>query len=152
MIDQLIELFQSNRDPGKLRAVIAKQREIITRLQVENVQLRHENRLLRRRLRDAELRIVRRAQDDAILIGALHFAGLETSRRACAEIGISQWRWTTAQAFLRTARITDHGGRDWRVDTPEEYERAVHVAVERLQRDGFEGLRHRLPLCRQRAV
>ena len=147
MLYRLIELFSEQNDPAKLRAAIHKLSAENERLRLENANLRAEGRQLRRRLRDPELRIVRRAERDALLIGGLHFAGLPTSRRACYAIGITEWRWTRAQALLRVARITDHG--NIRTETPEDYERAIRVAVERLTRDGLDSLRYRMPLSRQ---
>lgn len=147
MIHKLIELFSQQNDPAKLRAVIRKLSAENERLRLENANLRAENRQLRRRLRDSELRIVRRAERDALLIGGLFFAGLPTSRRACCAVGITEWGWTRAQALLWVARIANNG--DIRTETPEDYERAVRVAVEHLTRDGLDSLRHRMPLSRQ---
>lgn len=151
MIDRLIASLSAHNDPIKLRSIIIEQRRLIERLHLANAQLRAENRQLRRRLADAELRIVRAAESDALLIGALYFAGLPTSRRACATVGISQWRWATAQGLLRVARISDAAGA-MLAETPEAFERGVLLAVERLTRDGLDALRYRLPLCRQSAV
>jgi len=145
MIRQLIDAFAAHNDPAKLRAVIAKQRLIIDRLRKENAQLRHENRQLRRRLKDTELNLLRRAETDAYLIGALYFAQQSTSRRACGACGIGPRRWHRAIALLRVARI--HDGR--RIDevTPEEFERAVVVGRQRVERDGLDVVRWRMPIC-----
>ena len=112
----------------------------------ENAKLRQENRQLRRRLRDGELPVLRSAVADALLLGALHFAGQYTSRRAVAGI-MSEHRWWQARALLLLARV--HDGQRITVGTPEEFERAVDVARQRVEREGLVVLRVRLPLSRQ---
>lgn len=145
MIRQLIDAFAAHNDPAKLRAIIAKQRLIIDRLRKENAQLRHENRDLRRRLADAELRLLRQAETDAILIGGLYFAGQYTSRRACQNVGIGPLHWRRAMALLQVARV--HDGKRIEASTPEDFERALRVASERVKRDGMDVIRHRMPSC-----
>lgn len=145
MIRQLIDLFSQHNDPAKLRAIIRKQRDIIDRLRLENAQLRAENRAMRRRLGDKDLRLLRQAETDAVLLGALHFAHQPTSRRACQAVGIGALHWRRAMALLQVARV--HDGRGLDVTTPEDFERALRVARERVERDGMETLGHRMPSC-----
>ena len=147
MIRQLIDLFSQHNDPVKLRAVIRKQRDVIAKLRLENAQLRAENRALRRRLADADLRLLRQAETDAVLIGALHFAGQYTSRRACLAMGISARHWRRAMALLMVARV--HNGQRLDVETPDDFERAIRVARQRIERDGMEVLGLRMPVCYQ---
>lgn len=147
MIRQLIETFSANNDPAKLRTAIRNLLATNERLRLENAQLRRENRALRRRLADGHLRLLRRAESDSVLIGALHFSGQHTSRRACAAVGLSERRWTWAMALLRLARVR-YGARIT-TEAPEDFERAVRVARVRVERDGIQVLRDRLPLYLQ---
>ena len=147
MLHTLIDLFKENNDPARLRFVIAKQRDLLIKANLKIAQLTHENRQLRRRLRDAELRLVDKAVLDATLIGGLYFSGLPISRRACYEVGISERSWTRSIALLKTARLYDNGR--MRAETTDDYERGLRVARERIVRDGMESLRHRMPLSRQ---
>src|SRR5262245_61658151 len=123
MLAQLIDAFQSHHDPARLRSVIRKQSLLIDRLRLENATLRAENRQMRRRLADAELRLLQRAEADALLLGGLYFAGLPTSRRACADVGIGARRWRRAIALLMVGRAHD-GQRVTVIDAPD-YERAI---------------------------
>lgn len=76
-----------------------------SRLRLDNANLREENRHLRRLLSDHDLRMLRRAHRDALLIGALHYAGGFTSRRQCAQVGMGENRWCLARALMRRARV-----------------------------------------------
>lgn len=147
MIHKMIDAITRAKERNELRDLVLRLCEENERLRLENARLRHENRQLRRRLHDAELRLLRRSQQDALLLGGLFFADLPTSRRACADVGLSERRWMRAMALLKVARVADDG--HIRVETPDDYERGVKVAVERIKRDGMESLRHRMPLCRQ---
>lgn len=148
MIQRLIDLFSVNNDPTRLRAIIRKQADIIRKQELKIAELQSENRSLRRRLADAELRLLRRAEADAVLLGALHFSGCATSRRACADVGLGHRRWRRAVALLQVGRV--HDGRCITTDAPEDFERSVRVAGERVRRHGAETLRHRMPLYSKR--
>ena len=147
MIRELVAMFAGESDQARLRLEIARLKRIIERQQIKIAQLSRENRYLRRRLQDTEMRLLRQAETDAVLIGTLHFAGLSTSRRACAACGVSERHWRRAMALLQVGRA--HDGRRIGVETPEDFERALRVAGERIGRDGFEILRHRMPLSRR---
>jgi hypothetical protein len=147
MINQVIDAVRKAKDYGRLQGYVLRLCQENERLRLENAKLRQENRQLRRRLADAELRLVRRAYADALLMGGLYFAGLSISRRQCQTVGIGDRRWSRARALLRLARvITDSR---IRVETPEDFERAVTVAKQRIEREGMEILRYRMPLCHQ---
>lgn len=148
MIDWMIEAVRKAKSFDQLQADALRLLAEYERLQMENLHLRKENRELRRRLRDGEMRLLRRAVADAMLIGALYFSKQTISRRACGLVGIGERRWVRAQALLRLARI--HDGRRIRVETPGEFERALTVAQTRVEHDGLERLRERMPLSRQR--
>ena len=147
MIDRLIGVLSEHNDPAKLRTIIHEQRRLIQRLHLENAQLRAENRQLRRRLADAELRLVRQAETDALLLGALYFAGQATSRRAALACGVSERHWRRAVALLQVGRV--HDGQRITTEAPEDFERAVRLAVGRVERNGLDALRWRMPRCRR---
>jgi hypothetical protein len=147
MINQVIDAIHKVKDYRRLQGYVLRLCEENERLRLENAKLRNENRQLRRRLADAELRLVRRAHADALLMGGLYFAGLSISRRACQAVGIGDHRWTRARALLRVARVIDN--QRVRVESPEDFERAITVAKQRVEREGLEILRYRMPLCRQ---
>ena len=146
MLDQVLEWLRRGEDVQALRAELVRLLQERDRLAYENAKLRQENRQLRRRLGDRELRVLRSAVADALLLGALHFAGQYTSRRAVAGV-MSEHRWWLARALLLLARV--HDGQRITAGTPEELERAVEVARQRVEREGLAVLRHRLPLSRQ---
>lgn len=112
----------------------------IDRLRLDNAALRQENRHLRRVLHDHELRMLRRAERDALLIGALHFGGSATSRRVCAMVGLTENRWCLARALLR------HGGaydRRWRIKpaTSDAFMECVQRGVAHVEKFGGAALR-----------
>ena len=146
MLDQVLEWLRRGDDVKTLRVELVRLLQERDRLAYENAKLRQENRQLRRRLRDGELRVLRSAVADALLLGALHFAGQYTSRRAVAGL-MSEHRWWQARALLLLARV--HDGQRITVGTPADLERAVEVARQRVEREGLAVLRVRLPLSRQ---
>nr|HMN31597.1 hypothetical protein [Caldilineaceae bacterium] len=91
-------------------------------------------------------RVLRSAVADALLLGALHFAGQYTSRRAVTGV-MSEHRWWLARALLLLARV--HDGQRITAGTPEELELAVEGARQRVEREGLAVVRYRLPLSRQ---
>lgn len=147
MINKVIDAIHKAQDYGRLQGYVLRLCEENERLRLENAKLRQENRQLRRRLADAELRLVRRAHADALLMGGLYFAGLPISRRACKVAGIGDKRWTRARALLRVARVIND--QRVRAETPEDFERAISVARQRIEREGMHVLAVRMPLCRQ---
>lgn len=145
MIRDLIQLFIGENDPAKLRIVIRRQRVTIDRLLKENAELRAQNRQLRRRLGDRDLRLLRQAEFDCILMGSLYFAEQSISRRACKLAGIGDRRWRRAVALLQVGRV--HNRKRVTVETPEEFEAGLRVAGERVRRDGMDPLLLRMPPC-----
>jgi hypothetical protein len=148
MIDQVTQAIHKIKDYSRLHAYTLQLWTQHERLQLENAQLRKENRYLRRRLKDAELKLLRRAAADAALMGALYFAGDATSRRAMQTLGMGEKRWTRACALLKLARI--HDGRRIVASEPGEFDTALTLAEQRVRRDGMAAIQHRLPLYRQR--
>jgi hypothetical protein len=147
MIYKVIEAVEKVQDYDRLQGMVLHLFEENEKLRLENARLLKENRHLRRRLRDAEFRLLRRAEMDAMLLGGLYFAGQSISRRACQEYGIGERRWNRAMALLKVGRVVDE--ECVRCETPEEYERAVRVARQRVENQGMDTLRDRMPLCRQ---
>src|SRR5262245_37088111 len=100
MLDQVLAWLRSAaRAPEEVKLVRAELVRLLQeqdRLAYENAKLRQENRRLRRHLRDGDLRVLRSAVADALLLGALHFAGHYTSRRAVAGV-MSEHRWWQAR-------------------------------------------------------
>lgn len=138
MIDEIVKRSSSYRDMAQaLDAALAE----IDRLRLEVANLRSENRELRRKLRDHELRMLRRAQRDALLIGALHIAGLYTSKRACREVGITENRWSLARVLLRFGGALDKRSGRLKAETGADFEQAVNFAVRLVESEGGELLR-----------
>lgn len=99
LIDSLAEKFGA--DHRRMAQALDKAMAEIDRLRLDNANLQAENRHLRRLLKDHELRLLRRAERDALLIGALHYSGSATSKRVCATVGMGENRWCLARALLR---------------------------------------------------
>jgi hypothetical protein len=148
MIHALIDAIHRAQDYGRLADFALRLVEENERLRLENAQLRQENRHLRRRLQDVELRLLRRAHADAALMGALYFVGESTSKRAMGVAGVGPRRWARACALLKLARI--HDGRRITANDPDELDTALHLAQQRVYRDGPAAISHRLPLWLQR--
>lgn len=143
MLRELAALYTKCRDFDRveeLAAFLASENE---RLLLENVRLRKENRYLRHKLREHELRTLRRAEVDANLIGLLWLVGSSTSRRSCLAYGISRRRWAWARALLRAAYILDDEG--WTVDDPAAFETRLSAGVRRVESRGLETLRGHMP-------
>ena len=139
MIDEIVKRSHSYRDMATaLDAALAE----IDRLRLEVAGLRSENRELRRKLRDHELRMLRRAQRDALLIGALHVAGLYTSKRECRKVGITENRWSLARVLLRLGGAFSKRTRRMKAETGEDFERAIQHAVRIIESEGGEVLRN----------
>ena len=112
-------------------------------LRLENARLRRENRYLRHKLRDYELRTLRRAEVDAAMLGCLWMAGLPTSRREAEGMGISRRRWAWARSLLQVARIVDDRG--WAVDDAAAFDTRLAAGVRTVEAQGMERLRGYLP-------
>lgn len=113
----------------------------IDRLRLENANLRAELRDARRKLADYELRMLRRAQRDALLIGALHVAGGYTSRRACRQVGITENRWCLARALLRFGGALSKRTRRFKAETGADFERAVSLGAQIVEQEGCDVLK-----------
>ena len=140
LIDSLCEKYGG--DYRQMAASLDAALLEIDRLRLENASLRSENRELRRKLRDHELRMLRRAQRDALLIGALHVAGLYTSKRACRLVGITENRWSLARVLLRMGGAFSKRTRRMKAETGEDFERAIQHAVRIIEAEGGEVLRN----------
>lgn len=106
------------------------------RLRIERAALQKENRTLRRRLPNPELRIMRRARLDAELLIAAHLGGLPTSRRESVNLGISHRRWNWAAALLDLARIRHRTGA-WRTDEADQLRLRLDLAAHKVEREGI---------------
>lgn len=103
IIDTLCERYSS--DYQRMADALDRTLAELDRLRLENANLRVENRHLRRLLKDSDLRMLRRAQRDALLIGALHYSGGYTSKRECQSLGMGENRWSLARVLLRRAGL-----------------------------------------------
>lgn len=111
----------------------------------DNALLRAEVAKLARKLRENtyETRLIRQAEADAKLITLLHVAGSPTSRAVIVPDVMNRGRWRRAIALLTLARV--HTGRRFTSKESEEIAIAVARTIERLERDGIEPLRLRIP-------
>jgi hypothetical protein len=139
VLRELLDTYAKGRDFDELAALAARLIERAEAQRLEIVRLRAENRYLRRQIHDRELRLLRRAQADAALMGALFFAMLPTTASGCAAVGISKRRWHWARALLKVARV--HDGYGWLVDNVDDYEARLAAAVQRLEADGLWPMR-----------
>jgi hypothetical protein len=114
------------------------------RLRLENAQLRAENRRLRRQLHDKELRLLRRAEADCVLLAALHFAHMPTSSSAALDVGISRRRWHWARALLKLSDLHAGGHGTFTVTDVEDFEALLARGVGRVERDGLQAMRLQL--------
>lgn len=144
MLHELIAAYRKGRDFEQLADLAARLVLENDRLRLENAQLRAENRHLRRVLRDRELRLLRRAEADAVLLGAMHFAHLPTSSRAALDIGISRRRWHWARALLKVAALHDGGHGDFTVTDPAAFEELLAGGVALVEADGLQVMRWKL--------
>ena len=147
MLAQLQALFGKCKDYDRLAAAFVDVLAERDRLAYDNAVLRKENRTLRRRLRDAEMGMLRRAHADALLLGMLHFSYQATSRGECAHAGImSERRWNRATALARLAGLRDRQNVGWHEDvSAEEYIERLDGAAERVKAQGFDLLRTQMP-------
>lgn len=144
MLGELLNAYHKARDFDELQDVAARLVQENDRLRLENARLRSENRYLRRVLHDRELRLLRRAEADAVLMGALHWAGQETSAAACADVGISRRRWHWARALLKAAGLHEGGHGTFTVTNIEDFDRLLAAGVELVERDGLVVMRRKL--------
>ena len=112
----------------------------IDRLRLEVANLRSENRELRRMLQDHELRMLRRAERDALLLGALHFSGGYTSKRQAQSIGVGENRWSLARVLLKFGGVLRKDG-SFNVRTPAQWETGVAHGVRVVAAEGCDLLK-----------
>jgi hypothetical protein len=144
MLEKIVAGLGGKQDYARLQALCA---DLVTQndaLRLKVAQLQAENRQLRRRLADRELRQLRKAEADAALIGGLLFAQMPTTRAACLDYGISRRRWTWAMALLQIGLVRRHDG-GWRDVSMETFESALRGAVGIVERDGLQALVDRMP-------
>lgn len=144
MLRELWETYQAGREYAELEALCARLIAENDRLRLENARLLAENRQLRRRLADADLRLLRRAQVDANMLTLMHLAYASTSRAAALGYGISRRRWMWARALLKKAGCVDYRG-EWVDYDLDGFEQALAGAVECVEVVGVETLRFALP-------
>ncbi len=137
MIERLVAALGRPSSPTDLQALCADLVRQNDALRLENAKLRAENRQLRRRLHDRELARLRRAESDCLLLGALHYGGLQTTARAAADYGISKRSWIAACGLLNLAHVRLNDGR-WRDLPMEEYEAALRASVALVEREGLQ--------------
>ena len=116
----------------------------IDQLTIKIANLQAENRFLRRKVKENAPagRILRQAHRDALVMLSWHFAGINPSRSFCAESGISVRRWAWARALMMCARLYE--GNNLSDDVlPEDAIRILKSTVQRMEREGIEGLRMR---------
>lgn len=143
MLRELLHAHNQGRSVAELTALAAELVQENDRLRLEVAKLQRENRNLRRRLHDRELRTLRRAEVDAALMGCLWLAGLPTSRRECEGMGISRRRWAWARALLQVAHIVDGDG--WAVDDAAAFDTRLGAGVRLVEAQGMTRLRGYMP-------
>lgn len=136
MIERIVAALKGPQAGEKLRALCADLVRENDRLRLENARLKAENRQLRRRLHDRELARLRRAEADCALLGALHYAGLQTTARAANDYGISKRAWIAACGLLNLAHVRMSDGR-WRDIPLAEYEERLRTAVALVECEGM---------------
>lgn len=144
MIERVLAALNSPQRGEDLTALCASLVAENDALRLENARLRTENRHLRRRLKDRDLAIVRRAEADSLLIGALHFGQLSTSRSSCLAYGVSRRRWAWAMGLLAIARVRHRDGH-WRECDMQTYEEQLRGAVAIVERKGVGALQAEMP-------
>lgn len=148
LIDGLCERFSG--DYRRMAMALDQALAEIDRLRLENANLRSENRDLRRMLQDHELRMLRRAERDALLLGALHFSGGFTSKRQAATVGMGENRWSLARVLLRFGGVLRKGGGGYNAQTPAEWETGVAFGVRVVAIEGGDLLKRASYRHRQR--
>lgn len=147
VLEQVRRLFGEHRDYDQLAAAFVQVLAERDRAVYEAALLRKENRYLRRRLKDKEMRLLRCAHADALLLGMLHYSYQSTSRAECARSGImSERRWNRACALARLAGVRDRKCIGWHDDvSAEEFVERLDGAAERVKAHGFDVLRAAMP-------
>lgn len=147
LLEQLQAMFGKCKDYDRMAAAFVDLLAERDRLRYDLAVARKENRTLRRRLRDAEMQLLRRAHADALLLGMLHFSYAGTSRAECAHAGImSERRWNRATALARLAGLRDRKRVGWHDDiNAEDFIERLDGAAERVKAHGLDVLRAQMP-------
>ena len=144
MLQELWNTYQNGKSYAEIEALCTRLVAENDALKLENAKLLAENRQLRRRLADADLRLLRRAQVDANMLVLMHLAGGYTSRSSALNYGISRRRWAWARALLKKSGCMDYGG-EWLDRDLNGFETSLNGTVERVERLGVDLLKIALP-------
>lgn len=144
MLQELWKTYQAGKSYAEVEALCVRLIAENDALRLENAKLRAENRSLRRRLADADLRLLRRAEADANMLVLMHLAYAPTSRNTALQYGISRRRWMWARALLKRAGCMDHRG-EWVDYDLDGFERALIGSVEIVEGLGIDALKLALP-------
>lgn len=118
--------------------------DVSSRLQVDNAELRAENRYLRQIARTSpDGRRLRRTLADAKQLVIWRWSGLSITRRDCESYGMSRRRWQWANALLEYARIRVKG--EWHILDFELVIERLDASTTILEARGLDMLRLRLP-------
>ena len=139
LIDNLCAQYSG--DYQRMAVALDKALAEIDRLRLENANLRVELHDLRRRLQDHELRMLRRAERDALLLGALWFSGGYTSKRQAQSIGLGENRWCLARALLTYGGAISKRTKTIKAQTPADWETAVSCGVRIVASEGVSILK-----------
>ena len=144
MLREMWDTYQNGKSYEDIEALCTQLIAENDALRLENAKLLAENRNLRRRLADADLRLLRRAQVDASMLILMRLAHTETSRTSALNYGISRRRWAWARALLKKSGCMDYAG-EWLDRDIDGFERSLVGAVERVERLGVDLLKLGLP-------
>lgn len=124
---------------------LERARRELARLAMENRLISTENRKLRRLAvnRRGHGRTLHRAMEDAKAILLWRYGGLNVSRRACVDYGMSERRWEWARALLLAARVWDELANDvaqYHADDIQRAMQAVEYKADQIAANGDMGL------------
>lgn len=124
---------------------LEKARRQLARMAMENRLIATENRRLRRLAinRRGPGRTLHRAMEDAKAILLWRYGGLNVSRRACVDYGMSERRWEWARALLLAARVWDELANDvaqYHADDIQRAMQAVEYKADQIAANGDMGL------------
>ena len=88
MLREMWDTYQNGKSYEDIEALCTQLIAENDALRLENAKLLAENRNLRRRLADADLRLLRRAQVDASMLVLMHLACSPTSRTSALNLSL----------------------------------------------------------------